>query len=94
MANVIAPTSPTQNSYSESSNLFHQKKPNNFSQNISVAQRGGKVAGDARKAIEAGIGKSVITSKNANQLNHVVTQMIETSSNVTERIPTNESSNN
>ena len=70
------------------------EKPNNFSQNITVAQRGGKVAGDARKAIEAGIGKSVITSKNANQLNHVVTQMIETSSNVTERIPTNESSNN
>ena len=70
------------------------EKPNDFSQNISVAQRGGKVAGDARKAIEAGIGKSVITSKNANQLNHVVTQMIETSSNVTERIPTNESSNN
>ena len=70
------------------------EKPNDFSQNISVAQRGGKVAGDARKAIEAGIGKSVITSKNANQLNHVVTQMIETSSNVTERISTNESSNN
>ena len=70
------------------------ENPNDFSQNISVAQRGGKVAGDARKAIEAGIGKSVITSKNANQLNHVVTQMIETSSNVTERIPTNESSNN
>ena len=70
------------------------EKPNNFSQNISVAQRGGKVAGDARKAIEAGIGKSVITSKNANQLNHVVTQMIETCSNVTERISTNESSNN
>ena len=70
------------------------EKPNNFSQNISVAQRGGKVAGDARKAIEAGIGKSVITSKNANQLNHVVTQMIETCSNVTERISTNKSSNN
>ena len=69
------------------------EKPNNFSQNISVAQRGGKVAGDARKAIEAGIGKSVITSKNANQLNHVVTQMIETCSNITERIPSNESSN-
>ena len=31
------------------------EKPNDFSQNISVAQRGGKVAGDARKAIEAGI---------------------------------------
>ena len=94
MANVVLPMLPTLSNCYVSSNPFHQKKPNNFSQNISVAQRGGKVAGDARKAIEAGIGKSVITSKNANQLNHVVTQMIETCSNVTERIPTNESSNN
>lgn len=39
--------------------------------------RGGKVAGDARKAIEADTGKPVITSKSAVQLNEVVTDMIE-----------------
>ena len=39
------------------------------------------MAGDARKAIEEGTGKSVITSKKASELNHVVTQMIEASAN-------------
>ena len=57
------------------------EKPNGFDQNISVAKRGGKVAGDARKAIEEGTGRSIITSKKAAELNHVVTQMIEASAN-------------
>lgn len=55
------------------------EQPKDFSQNVSVAQRGGKVAGDARKAIESGTGKPIITSKKATELNHVVTQMIEAS---------------
>lgn len=55
------------------------EQPEGFSQNVSVAKRGGKVAGDARKAIEAGTGKPVITSKKASELDHVVTQMIEAS---------------
>ena len=55
------------------------EQPKGFSQNISVAKRGGKVAGDARKAIETGTGRPVITSKKASELNHVVTQMIEAS---------------
>ena len=50
------------------------EKPKGFSQNVSVAKRGGKVAGDAN-----GTGKSIITSKKASELNHVVTQMIEAS---------------
>ena len=37
----------------------------------------GKVAGDARKAIEQQTGVPVITSKNAAQLNQVVTNLIE-----------------
>jgi hypothetical protein len=57
------------------------EKPSGLAQNVSVAKRGGKVAGDARKAIEEGTGKSVITSKKASELNHVVTQMIEASAN-------------
>lgn len=48
-----------------------------FAENQAIAKRGGKVAGDARKAIEADTGKPVITSKNAAQLNQVVTDMIE-----------------
>lgn len=48
-----------------------------FEENQDVAQRGGKVAGDARRAIEADTGKPVITSKNAVQLNQVVTDVIE-----------------
>ena len=48
-----------------------------FAENQAIAKRGGKVAGDARKAIEADTGKPVITSKNAVQLNQVVIDMIE-----------------
>ena len=36
------------------------------------------------KLIEEGTGKPVITSKNASQLNHVVTQMIEASAATSE----------
>ena len=60
------------------------EQPEGMSQNISVARRGGEVAGNARKAIEEGTGRSVITSQNAYQLNHVVTQMIEASAAASE----------
>ena len=63
------------------------ENPEGLSQNISVAHRGGKVAGDARKAIEEGTGKPIITSKNALQLNHVVTQMIEASASAFDEAP-------
>jgi hypothetical protein len=49
-----------------------------------VANRGGKIAGNARKELEEELGHSVITSKNAMQLNHVVEAMIETSISVSE----------
>ncbi|MBO5650022.1 MAG: Bro-N domain-containing protein [Selenomonas sp.] len=60
------------------------EKPQGFDQNVSVAKRGGKVAGDARKAIEAGTGKPIITNKKAAELNHVVTEMIEASAGAVE----------
>ena len=41
----------------------------------------GVIAGNARRELELQLGRSVITSKNAAQLNHVVTQMIEASVN-------------
>lgn len=55
------------------------EQPQGFSQNVSIAKRGGKVAGDARKAIEIETGQPIITSKRASELDHVVTQMIKTS---------------
>lgn len=57
--------------------ISKQKAPESFSDNIEVARAGGKVAGDARKAIEAQTGVPVITAKNAAQLNQVVTSLIE-----------------
>ena len=36
--------------------ISKQAQPQSFSENMAVAQRGGKVAGDARKAIEAETG--------------------------------------
>ena len=57
--------------------LSKQKSPETFSENIDVARAGGKVAGDARKAIESQTGVPVITSKNAAQLNQVVTDLLE-----------------
>ena len=62
------------------------EKPEGFAQNVSVAKRGGKVAGDARKAIEAGTGKPIITNKKAAELNHVVTEMIEASAGAVEKV--------
>lgn len=57
--------------------ISKQKEPVTFSENIETARAGGKVAGDARKAIEAQTGVPVITSKNAAQLSQIVVDMIE-----------------
>ena len=57
--------------------ISKQKAPATLSENIDVARTGGKVAGDARKAIETQTGVPVITSKNAAQLSEVVTNLLE-----------------
>ena len=59
--------------------ISQTEQPEGFAENRDVAQRGGAIAGDARKAIERQTGKPLITSKTAAQLNHVVTVMLETS---------------
>ena len=59
--------------------LSQQEKPEGFDQNQDIARRGGSVAGNARRDLESQLGRPVITRKNAAQLNHVVTQMIEAS---------------
>ena len=58
--------------------LSKGQQPEGFAENKVVAQRGGRIAGQAREAIEADSGQPVITSQNAARLNAVVTRVIET----------------
>lgn len=46
--------------------ISRQEEPDTFSKNMAVAKRGGSVAKNARKDIEAQIGESVISPLNAN----------------------------
>ena len=57
--------------------ISKQKAPTTFSENMAIAREGGEVAGIARKAAEERTGVPVITSKNASQLNQVVTNLLE-----------------
>ena len=57
--------------------LSKTTNPQNFQENVEVAKKGGNIAGDTRKAIEESTGKPVITSKNAAELNTVITNLIE-----------------
>ena len=57
--------------------LTKTRNPQGLAENQDVAKRGGRVAGDARKAIEKESGRPVITADNAAQLNTVVATMIE-----------------
>lgn len=57
-------------------------KPETFVENKAVARQGGEIAGVAREALENRIGKSVISSQNAAQLNDVFVEMIESVASV------------
>ena len=48
--------------------ISKEKKPKTFQQSKNIARKGGKIAGNTRKEIEAETGEKVITSKNAKQL--------------------------
>lgn len=61
-------------------------KPDGFAENVKVAKRGGNVANVARQQLEAETGLPVTTSQNAAQLNAVVTEMIEASAQVLDRL--------
>ncbi len=67
--NMLAETTTTE--------LSKAHQPEGFEESRTIARRGGKVAGDARRAIEADTGRPAVTSQNAAQLNTVVTEMIE-----------------
>ena len=53
------------------------RKPMTFQENLEVAKAGGQVAGRTRKDIESQSNTPVISSKNAAQLNQVVTDLLE-----------------
>ena len=52
-------------------------KPKNLKENKNVAKRGGQIAGDTRKAIEADTGKPVITAENAVDFSRLISDIIE-----------------
>lgn len=58
-------------------NISQTENPSTFEENKSAAQRGGRIAGNARKELEAEIGHSVISNKTAPELNTIVTNLIE-----------------
>ena len=62
-----------------------EMKPSTFAENREIAKKGGKIAGDARKNIEATTNKPVITSKNANELNKIVSNLITDIADETEK---------
>ncbi len=70
--------------------ISKQENPNTFDENKKIAQRGGNIAGNARKELEKEIGHSVISDKNATELhpieiNSVVIDLIEESSNLSRK---------
>lgn len=67
--NMLAETTTTE--------LSKAHRPEGFEESRIVAQRGGKMAGDARRAIEADTGRPAVTAENAAQLNAVVTDVIQ-----------------
>ena len=67
--NMLAETTTTE--------LSKAHRPEGFEESRIVARRGGKVAGDARRAIEADTGRPAVTAENAAQLNTVVTDVIQ-----------------
>ena len=48
-----------------------KKKPATFNENKTIAEQGGTIAGNTRKAIEAKTSKQIVSSINAKQLNEV-----------------------
>lgn len=67
--NMLAETTTTE--------LSKVHQPEGFEESRIVARRSGKVAGDARRAIEADTGRPAVTAENAAQLNAVVTDVIQ-----------------
>ncbi len=83
--NMLAETSTT--------DISKEAKPETFAENQAVAQRGGNVAGIARRALEAETGKPVISDQNAAQLNTAIAGMIEDAAAIVKQEETEEQKN-
>ena len=57
--------------------IAKNKNPKGLDENIDVARRGGRIAGNARKDLEYEIGKSVVTSDNALSYEYIDEKEIE-----------------
>ena len=57
--------------------IAKKKNPKGLNENIDVARRGGKIAGNARKDLENELGESVVTSNNALNYEYVDVKEIE-----------------
>ena len=57
--------------------IAKKKNPKGLNENIEVARRGGKIAGNARKDLEQEIGESVVTSNNSLNYEYVDEKEIE-----------------
>jgi len=62
-----------------------EQQPETFEENRRVAQSGRRIAGNARKEIEATTGKPVITAKNAIDFSALISGVIEASSDKNDR---------
>lgn len=67
--NMLAEVSTTE--------ISKASQPQTFEENRTVAQKGGKIAGDARSAIEERTGKPVISSQNAADFQRLLSDVIE-----------------
>ena len=57
--------------------IAKKKNPKGLNENIDVARRGGKIAGNARKDLEQELGESVVTNANALNYQYVDEKEIE-----------------
>lgn len=61
--------------------IAKRKSPKGLNENIEVAKRGGKIAGNARKDLENELGESVITSDNALDYEYADEKLLEEMNN-------------
>lgn len=66
--NMLAETSTT--------DISREEQPQTFAENRAVAQKGGEVAGIARRALEERTGRPVVTSNNAMDFHQLLTEII------------------
>ena len=75
-------------------NISKVENPQNFVESKQIAQRGGNVAGIARKALEEETGNPVVTSQNASDFRRLVTDIIEDASSLPELLDDKPGRNN